>query len=211
MIVSFKLAHRPEIRHEVLRDLLGEEPGDLPFREIQILLANPVDNVDFGLGDGPVGEGEFEEIAHQMLAVAGIDFQDPFQGGLEDLLDIAFLDFLQELLGEHVEPGKDTQDVLGFVFGRLAGRIGDKEAGGGDEVGLEPIDFLGLGLVQDFHQLPHFAIGGIVLREKVQGLDPDRVHRMVVQAHALPFQEIFEVLAVLLDICVHVQVQPLDI
>ena len=34
---------------------------------------------------------------------------------------------------------------------------------------------------------------------------------MVVQAHALPFQEIFEVLAVLLDIRVHVQVQPLDI
>ena len=211
MIVSFKLAHRPEIRHEVFLDLLGEEPGDLPFRQIQILFADSVDDVDFGLGDGPVGKGEFEEIAHQVLAIAGIDFQDPFQGGLEDLLDIAFLDFLQELLGEHVEPGKDTQDVLGFVLGRLAGRIGDKEAGGGDEVGLEPVDFLGLGLVQDLHQLPHFAIGGIVLREEIQGLDPDRIHRMVVQAHALPFQEIFKVLAVLLDIRVHVQVQPLDI
>ncbi len=146
-----------------------------------------------------------------MLAVAGVELQDPVQGGLEYFLDIAFLDFLQKLLGEHVEPGKDAQDMLSFILGRLAGRIGDKEARGGDEIGLEPVNFLGFGLVQDLHQLPHFAIGGIILCEEVQGLDPDRIHRMVVQAHAVPFQEVFEVLAVLLDIRMHIQVQSLDV
>ncbi len=122
------LAHRPEIRHEILLNLLREKPGYFPFRQIQILLANPVDDIDFGLGDGPVGEGEFEEIAHQVFAETGIEFQDAVQGGLEDFLDIALLDLFEELLGEHMEARKDAQDVLGFVLGRLAGCIGDKEA-----------------------------------------------------------------------------------
>ena len=194
-------------------DEFGEDDGGFLHAQAQAF-AHVVDEVDLLLADLLVGENDADHVFKEARLQARVDFKDVIDGVLEESTHITLGDLVQEELGEDVAAGEVTDDVLNLLAGDLLVDAGGDQAGRGDEDGQGLVQRAVAHLEENLDQLLHALVQRILvlgIGKQVDGLDTDRIDRMVVLTHTLSLEEILQPLAVVLQEIVDADLHLLEI